>query len=149
MRVVLQRVQEAAAYLDVERVASIGKGLVLFVGMGRGDDEAVVEKLARKIVNLRVFETEGSKFGLSALDAGAQVLTVSQLTLMADTVRGRKPNFSRAAQPEVAERLYRFLGACLRDEGVGRVEVAPFRTRLVVDVKNWGPFTVALDSERP
>lgn len=147
MRIVLQRVQKAEARLNGETVASIGVGLVAFVGIGRDDDEITVEKMARKMANLRIFEVEGSKFGLSALDAEAEVLCVSQFTLMADTSRGRKPNFSRAAEPEKAGSLYRILGERLSAEGIQQVEVAPFRTRLVLDVVNWGPFTVVLDSD--
>ena len=148
MRIVLQRVRSARAELEGETVASIGTGLVVFVGVGREDDEGAVERMASKLANLRVFEGEGSKFGVSALDAGAEVLTVSQLTLMADTSRGRKPNFSRAADPERARELSLMLGERLRGAGVRRVETAPFRTRLVVEVQNWGPFTVVLDSPR-
>ena len=147
MRVVLQRVERAEAFLDGQSVAAIGAGLVAFVGFGREDGPEVVERLAHKAANLRVFEEGDSKFGRSLLDVGGEVLLVSQFTVMADTRRGRRPNFSRAAPIELAAELYALLADCLRSAGV-RVAAGPFQARLVVDVRNWGPFTLTLDSER-
>jgi D-tyrosyl-tRNA(Tyr) deacylase len=148
MRVVVQRVQRASATtLEGEPVAEIGPGLVAFTGFGRHDTVEIADRIAGKLANLRIFESEGSKFGRSAIDAGAEVLTVSQLTLYADTSRGRRPNFSRNAATEVARELYRCFTTRLAATGVKRVVAAPFQSRLVVDASNWGPFTVVLDSD--
>jgi D-tyrosyl-tRNA(Tyr) deacylase len=148
MRVVAQRVQRASATtLEGEPVAEIGFGLVVFTGFCRHDTAEVADRIAGKLANLRIVESEGSKFGRSAIDAEAELLTVSQLTLYADTSRGRRPNFSRNAATDVARDLYRRFTATLSETGVKRVIAAPFQSRLVVDVSNWGPFTVVLDSD--
>ena len=144
MRLVLQRVQRARAVADGEVVALIGAGLVLFVGFGRDDDDGLPERMARKVANLRVFEEGESKFGRSILEEGGEVLTVSQMTLLADTGRGRRPNFSRAAGLERSRQLYAAFGDGLELAGVPVVR-APFRSRLLVEAANWGPFTVVLD----
>jgi D-tyrosyl-tRNA(Tyr) deacylase len=132
-----------------EPVAEIGVGLVALTGFARHDTVETVDRLAGKLVNLRIFESDGSKFGRSAIDAGAEVLTVSQLTLYADTSRGRRPNFSRNAATEVARDLYRRFAARLAETGIKRVVAAPFQSRLVVDASSWGPFTIVLDSDVP
>ncbi len=147
MRVLLQRVRAASALLDGEEVAAIGRGLVAFVGLGRDDNEAVVERLARKVANLRILDSPSSQFGRSVLDEGAAILTLSQFTLYADTSRGRRPNFSAAAPPELAESLYRCFGQALERTGVGGVVQGPFQRRLVVEVTNWGPFSLMLEQD--
>lgn len=147
MRVLLQRARAARALLDGEEVAAIGRGLVAFVGLGLHDTEAVVERLARKVAHLRVFDSPSSQFGRSLLDEGAAILTLSQFTLYADTSRGRRPNFSGAAPPELAEGLYRSFGRALEGAGVETVVQGPFQRRLVVEVTNWGPFTLMLEQD--
>lgn len=128
-------------------VAEIQRGLVLLVGFATHDDTAVVARMAGKAARLRVFETASSLFGQSALDIGAQVLTVSQFTLLADTSRGSKPSFSRGAGTDLARRLYAHLGDELQKAGLPTVAQAPFATRLHLDIAHWGPFTVVLDSD--
>ena len=145
MRVVLQRVDHAEAREDGELVASIEEGLVLFVGLHRDDGPDDVDKMARKIARLRVFEDGDSMFGRSVVDAGGRVLCLSQFTVMADLSRGRRPNFSRAMKPDDARVLYARFVDRLRAEGV-TVEAGPFQSHLVVDVANRGPFTVQIDS---
>jgi D-tyrosyl-tRNA(Tyr) deacylase len=148
MRVVVQRVERASATtLEGEPVGEIGFGLVAFTGFGRHDTAEVADWIAGKLANLRIFESEGSKFGRSAIDAEAEVMTVSQLTLYADTSSGRRPNFSRNAATEVARELYRRFTTKLADTGVKHVVVAPFQSRMIVDARNWGPFTMMLDSD--
>lgn len=105
MRAVIQRVTGASVTVDDRTVAEIAKGLVVLVGVGDGDSEDDARYLADKIANLRIFADEAERFNLSALDASAPVLVVSQFTLLADTRKGRRPSFSRAAPPDVAEPL--------------------------------------------
>jgi D-tyrosyl-tRNA(Tyr) deacylase len=147
MRVLLQRARAARALLDGEEVAAIGRGLVAFVGLGRYDTEAVVERLARKVAHLRVFDSPSSQFGRSLLEEGAAILTLSQFTLYADTSPGRRPSFSGAAPPELAGGLYRGFGRALEQAGVEEVVQGPFQRRLVVEVTNWGPFTLMLEQD--
>jgi D-tyrosyl-tRNA(Tyr) deacylase len=145
MRVVLQRVLQAAAHDGDRLVGEIGKGLVLYVGVGPDDTAATVAGMARKLANLRVFEAGESKFGRSVVDAAGDVLTVSQFTLHADTSRGRRPNFSRGAPVDVARSCYEALGPALGEAGVDAVVAIPFASRVVLDVRNWGPFTMVLE----
>jgi len=147
MRVVVQRAAAAsAATLDGEPDVEIGAGLVLFVGFARTDDHATVTRIAHKIAHLRIFESDGSKFGRSLLDEDGNVLTISQFTLVADTSRGRRPNFSPAAPPQQAEELYGRFAAALTEVGVTKVVQTPFGSRHVVEVTNWGPFTMLVQS---
>jgi D-aminoacyl-tRNA deacylase len=149
MRVLLQRVERASASHDGVAVGQIELGLVAYVGLSRSDDMAVVDRLASKLAHLRVFEQGASKVGRSVIDVGGGVLTVSQFTLYGDTSRGRRPGFSRGAPAERAKVLYSRFGDALTATGVSPVAACPFRTRLVLDVRNWGPFTLMLDSEAP
>jgi D-tyrosyl-tRNA(Tyr) deacylase len=148
MRVVLQRALRASATLDDQIVASIGPGLLLFVGLHREDEANIVRSMASKLANLRVFEDGESKFGRSLLDEGGSVLTISQFTLCGDTSRGRRPSFSNRAPMSLASELYDGFVEELRGIGVP-VQQGPFAARLVVDVRNWGPFTMVVDSKRP
>ncbi len=145
MRVVLHRVDRAEATRDGVTVAGIGPGLVALVGFGREDDAGVVRRLAGKIARLRMMEGGGSKFGASVVDAGGQVLTLSQFTLLADTTRGSRPNFSPAADPAVARELFGVFGEALRAAGVADVVQGPFGTTLRVEMVHRGPFTVVLE----
>jgi D-tyrosyl-tRNA(Tyr) deacylase len=146
MRVVVQRVSSATARRDHEVVAAIDEGLVAFVGIARDDDQETAQRMARKLAHLRVFEVAGSTFGRSILDHGGEALVLAQFTLCADTSRGRRPNFSHAAAPDAAHRLLDDFAQTLEHEGVSRVVRGPFGGRLAVEVHNWGPFTVVLDS---
>ena len=144
MRVVVQRVLGARALQQAGCIGEIGPGLVAFCGFGRSDDQAVVDKMACKLLHLRIFEDGSSKFGMSLLKHGGAVMTVSQFTLMGDTTRGRRPSFSDALAPEHAAPLYARFGERLADGGV-TVFAGPFRARLEVEARNWGPFTMVLD----
>lgn len=149
MRVVIQRVESAEARLGGEVVAAIGEGLVALVGLGREDDREAVAAMARKVANLRMFE-EGERFvGRSLLEVGGGVLTVSQVSLYADTSRGRRPNLSRTAATERARELYAAFADELRSAGVAHVASAPFQTTLILDARNRGPLTVVLESGDP
>ncbi len=145
MRVVLHRVDRAEATRDGVTVVEIGRGLVALVGFSREDDAEVVRRLAGKIARLRIMEGADSKFGASVVETGGQVLTLSQFTLLADTTRGSKPNFSPAAEPAVALELFGIFGEALRAADVADVVQGPFGTTLVVEMVHRGPFTVVLE----
>jgi len=145
VRVVLHRVDRAVARLEGEMVASIGAGLVVLAGFGREDAPGVVRRLAGKIVRLRIFEHGGSMFGAGIQEVGGEILTLSQFPLAADTSRGSKPNFSRAAGPDAARGLYVLLDEALADAGAPVVVQAPFGSHLAVDMSHRGPFTVVLE----
>ena len=124
---------------------SIGPGLLVLLGVARGDDGAAASRLAAKVARLRIFEDEQGRFDRSVLDAGGAVLAVSQFTLIADTAKGNRPSFSHAAAPEEAEPLYEAFCAALEGEGVP-VETGVFGARMQVELVNDGPVTIVLDA---
>ena len=119
----------------------IGRGLVVLLGIAEGDTEAEAERLAGKVSRLRIFEHESGKFDRSLLDTGGAALVVSQFTLIADTAKGNRPSFSRAARPEIAEPLYDRFCAALRERGVP-VQTGVFGARMAVELVNDGPVTI-------
>ena len=148
MRVVIQRVTQASVAVAGETVGAIGPGYLLLVGIAAGDTEAVLDAMARKIVQMRLFrDPEGdSGFHLSALEVRADILAVSQFTLYADTRKGRRPSFTDAAPPEQAERLFNVFVDYLRRHPL-RVETGRFGAMMQVALVNDGPVTICLDSE--
>jgi D-tyrosyl-tRNA(Tyr) deacylase len=147
MRVVLQRVRRGAVRVNGQTVGEIGHGFVILVGVGPGDGEAQAQWLARKIAGLRVFEDAEGKFNLSLLDVGGGCLVVSQFTLYADARRGRRPSFTDAAPPQVAEPLIARFAEMLRQAGVSQVETGVFGARMEVEILNDGPVTIWLDTD--
>ena len=147
MRALLQRVDRASVEVDGGSVAAINAGLLVLLGVGVRDDDATTDALARKVAELRIFADEAGRTNRSLLETGGSALVVSQFTLYADTRRGRRPGFTDAAGPDLAERLYARFAAALRDAGVPRVEVGVFGAEMRVELVNDGPFTVWLDSE--
>ncbi len=147
MRTVLQRVSRAQVKVDGEVVAEIGPGLVVFVGVGHTDDDPTADALARRIADLRMFRDETGRTNRSILEVGGGILIVSQFTLYADTSRGRRPGFTDAAPPELAERLYRRLADRLAEAGVTPVATGQFGAAMAVELVNDGPFTLWLDSD--
>ena len=147
MRAVLQRVDRGAVRVDGETVGAIDEGFVILVGVGHNDGEAQAQWLARKIAGLRVFEDEQGKFNRSLLDVGGGCLVISQFTLFADARRGRRPGFTDAAPPEIAEPLIERFAALLRAEGVARVEMGMFGAHMRVEIHNNGPVTIWLDTD--
>lgn len=129
-------------------VASIGEGLVVLVGVGHGDDDATAAALARRITELRIFRDEAGRTNRSIIDTGGAALVVSQFTLYADTARGRRPGFTDAAEPALAERLYQRVAAGLRAAGVVDVQTGSFGAEMAVELVNDGPFTIWLDTAR-
>ena len=145
MRALVQRVSNASVEIDDCEVGRISRGLVVFLGVADDDEEADAEYLAAKVANLRIFADDANRFNLSALDAGAELLVVSQFTLYADTRRGRRPDFTRAAPPELAERLYDYAVSRFRDTGL-TVATGRFQEYMQVRLQNDGPVTIMLDS---
>ena len=148
MRALIQRVTRAVVRVDGEEVASIGEGMVVLLGVGHDDDDAATDALARRTTELRFFRDEAGKTNRSILDLAGSALVVSQFTLYADTSRGRRPGFTNAAAPEVADRLYRRFADALRAAGVEDVQTGSFGSEMAVELVNDGPFTLWLDTER-
>jgi D-tyrosyl-tRNA(Tyr) deacylase len=146
VRAVIQRVSRASVTVAGERLAEIGQGLVVLLGVAAGDTAEDAQKLARKTAELRIFSDADGRFNLSLLDVGGEALVVSQFTLLADTRKGRRPSFTRAAPPEEAEPLVEAFAAALRETGVG-VGMGRFGARMLVEIHNQGPVTILLDSE--
>ena len=147
MRAIIQRVKRGAVSVDGEITGSVDTGLVVLIGATHRDTKAEAQELARKTAHLRIFEDEAGKMNLSALDVGAGILVVSQFTLYADCKRGRRPSFTEAAPPEVAEPLIEHFVGALREAGVARVETGVFRAYMLVEIHNDGPVTIILDTD--
>jgi D-aminoacyl-tRNA deacylase len=146
MRVVLQRVSRASVRVEGETVASVGRGLLLVVGVADGDDAAESRRLAEKCAAMRIFADEEGRFNLSLTDIGGEALVVSQFTLLADVRKGRRPSFVAAAQPEVAEPLVDAFAEALRGQGVP-TQTGRFGAMMEVELVNEGPVTVIVESE--
>ena len=147
MRAVAQRVAEARVRVGGEVVGEIARGLLVFLGVGAGDDEAAAVFMADRIVGMRVFEDAAGKMSLDVSTVGGAVLLVSQFTLYGDMRRGRRPSFDRAMEPVSAEALYRRVGELIRARGVV-VETGVFRAEMLVESVNEGPVTILVDSAR-
>ncbi len=146
MKALLQRVTEGRVSIADGEVGRIGKGLVVFVGVAGGDGERDVEYLVQKVVNLRIFGDEAGRFNLSAMDIGGELLLVSQFTLLADTRKGRRPGFTDAAPPALAEELFQRFVQQARATGL-KVETGRFQQYMQVEIHNDGPVTILLDSK--
>jgi len=144
MRIVLQRVKKAAVRVDGKTVSEIGVGLLIFLGAEKGDTEAEVAYLSKKIVNLRVFPDENDKMNLSVKDVDGEILVVSQFTLASCIKKGNRPSFSDALEEDIAEKLYEQFVEEVRKEGV-RVETGVFKARMEVSLVNDGPVTFVLE----
>lgn len=146
MRVLLQRVTKASVTVNSEVVGSIGKGVLLLIGIGTEDNEEDAKFLADKTVNMRIFEDSQEKMNLSMLDIGGEVLAVSQFTLYADVRKGRRPSFTEAALPEEALLLFQKFVGMLKGTGL-KVETGRFREHMHVEIHNDGPVTIMMDSK--
>lgn len=144
MRALLQRVSKASVTVEGQTIASIGKGLLILLGVGHGDGEEQAKFLAEKIANLRVFEDAQGKTNLSVLDVQGEAIVVSQFTLYADTRKGRRPSFMDAALPDVAEPLVNRFVALLRGHGVP-TQTGSFGNHMHVEIHNDGPVTIWLE----
>lgn len=145
MRAVVQRVSQCAVDVDGEKVGSIGTGLLVLLGVARGDDVSAADYLAEKISNLRIFEDGDGKMNRSLMDIRGEMLVVSQFTLLGDCRKGRRPSFIQAAPPEIADRLYLHFVEAVRSKGV-HVETGQFQAMMAVTLINDGPVTLVLES---
>src|SRR5438876_11624214 len=146
MRALLQRVSRARVVVDGEIVGQIGRGYLVLLGVGQGDGEAQVKTLAEKIVHLRVFEDDEGKMNRSLLESAGEVLVVSQFTLYADVRKGRRPSFTDAAPPSLAEPLVERFKEAVAGYGL-TVASGIFGAYMQIDIRNEGPVTIWMDSE--
>jgi D-tyrosyl-tRNA(Tyr) deacylase len=147
MRAVVQRVREAAVSVGGRICGSIASGLLVYLGVAQGDTEADAAYLAEKIAFLRIFTDSQGKMNLSVQDTGGQILAVSQFTLLADARKGRRPSYSEAAEPVLAQSLYEYFMAAIREQGIP-CEAGIFQAHMEVTYTNDGPVTILLDSRK-
>jgi D-tyrosyl-tRNA(Tyr) deacylase len=145
MRAVIQRVKQSSVKTNNKIVGQIGQGLLVLLGVAKGDSVADADYLANKIINLRIFEDEDGKMNRSLLETGGELLAVSQFTLLADCRKGRRPSFIAAAEPEKAIELYEKFVDGVRQKGVG-VQTGRFQAMMEVALINDGPVTVIIES---
>jgi len=146
MKTLVQRVSEASVSVNDRIVGKIGPGLVVFLGVAQGDSKEDATYLASKVVNLRIFADESSKFSLSALDTRGDILIVSQFTLLGNTRKGRRPDFTAAAPPDMAKELYESFVEQVRATGL-KVETGLFQEHMLVEIYNDGPVTISVESK--
>ena len=147
MRAVVQRVKKSSVTVDGKVTGSIDKGLMVLIGVKKGDTEKDAEYIAHKVASLRVFDDENGVMNVNIKDAGGDILAVSQFTLLGDVRKGNRPSYFDAASPEEANALYRTAIELLQKKGL-RVEEGIFQTEMLVDIANDGPVTILLDSEK-
>lgn len=146
MRAVVQRVSHAQVSVGGEVTDSIGRGLLILLGVGQSDTEAQVERLWTKIFKLRIFDDENGKTNLSLADVGGGALVVSQFTLYANCKKGNRPSFTQAGAPDEAKRLYELFAERARQD-VAQVGTGVFGAHMKVELENDGPFTIVLDTD--
>jgi D-tyrosyl-tRNA(Tyr) deacylase len=147
MKALVQRVARASVTVNDKIVGKIGPGLVVLLGGAQGHSKEDASYLANKVANLRIFADESSKFSLSALDTRGGILVVSQFTLLGDTRKGRRPDFTNAAPPELAKELYEFFVEQVRATGL-KVETGLFQEHMLVEIHNDGPVTILLERKK-
>jgi D-tyrosyl-tRNA(Tyr) deacylase len=147
VRVVIQRVSEASVTVDQKTVGAIGQGLMVLLGVAQGDTSQEAKSLAEKTAGLRIFEDDAGKMNRSVEEIGGSLLVVSQFTLLGDCRKGRRPGFTDAAPPELADQLYEEYVAALRSRGIN-VATGVFRAEMQVALVNDGPVTMLLDSRK-
>jgi D-aminoacyl-tRNA deacylase len=146
MKALVQRVSRAAVSVNDKIVGEIGAGLVVLLGVAQGDSKEDASYLANKVVNLRIFADESSHFALSALNIRKDILIVSQFTLLGDARKGRRPDFTAAAPPDLARELYEFFVEQVRATGL-KVETGLFQEHMLVEIHNDGPVTILVESK--
>lgn len=148
MKALLQRVTSSKVSLQNKTMSEIGIGLNILLGVAEQDSQNDADYLADKIVNLRIMSDEFDKMNKSILEVNGEILVVSQFTLLADTSRGRRPSFIKAAPPDLAKTLYKYFVNKLKSLGVKKVETGSFGEYMKVDIINDGPVTIMLDSDQ-
>lgn len=146
MRAVIQRVNKASVAIEKQKIAQINQGIVVLLGVKKGDNTDGAELLAKKTLNLRIFADKDNKMNLSLLDIAGQIIVVSQFTLYGNCKKGRRPSFIDAALPEEADFLYQHYVKCLKEENV-LVQTGQFQTFMQVEIINDGPVTIILDTD--
>ncbi|MCF6461359.1 D-aminoacyl-tRNA deacylase [Clostridium sp. Cult3] len=147
MRAVVQRVLNANVKVNGDTVGKIGKGLLVFLGIGEDDDNKDLEYMVEKILGLRIFEDTNSKMNLSLLDVEGEILVISQFTLYGDVRKGKRPSFSSSARPEMAESMYNKFIAMCKERGI-KAEEGIFGADMKVELINDGPVTILIDSKK-
>jgi D-tyrosyl-tRNA(Tyr) deacylase len=147
MRSVVQRVDRADVRIAGGLISGIKKGALVFLGIEQGDQKSDADYLSDKIIHLRIFEDEAGKMNLSLLDIRGEMLVVSQFTLLGHCRKGRRPSFTRAENPEVAQRLYDYFLGLVKNK-VSHVTQGEFQAEMSVELVNNGPVTILLDSRR-
>ncbi len=147
MRIVIQRVKEASVEINGEAVGKIQKGFAVLLGVGQGDGKEEAEYLADRLLGLRVFEDENGKMNRSIRDIQGELLIVSQFTLYADAIGGRRPSFTAAAPPQTAEELYNYFIQFLKKNSTIPVETGVFGADMLVRIANDGPVTILVDTD--
>ncbi|MFZ4648896.1 MAG: D-aminoacyl-tRNA deacylase [Patescibacteria group bacterium] len=145
MRVVIQRVSEARVKVNSELINEINSGYLVFLAIHQEDKEELIEKMAEKIINLRIFEDQDGKMNLSIKEIDGEILVVSQFTLYGDTRRGNRPSFIESARPEIAEPFYEKFIKTLSEKGVKKVGHGKFGALMSVELVNDGPTTIIID----
>ena len=146
MRFVIQVVSEASVKIEGKVRGSIGKGFMVLIGVGKGDDEEIADKMVSKLLGLRIFPDENGKTNLSLSDVDGELLLISQFTLYADCRKGNRPSFINAGAPDEAERLYEYIVSKCREQ-IPKADTGEFGAEMQVSLVNEGPFTIILDSE--
>ena len=146
MRILIQRVKRASVLIEGKEKREINRGMCIFIGVTHGDDESKADWLAEKISGLRIFGDENGKTNLSTHDIDGEVLLVSQFSLYASCVKGRRPSFTDAAKPDEAERLYDYFVSKVKSLGFKRVETGEFGADMEVEIINDGPLTFIIDA---
>lgn len=146
MRFLVQRVTQANVEVEHQIIGSIGKGVLVFVGISNTDTEEIADKMVKKLIGLRIFEDENGKTNLDIRTVGGELLIISQFTLYADCRKGNRPSFTHAGSPDLADTLYRYIIRRCRQE-IAKVEEGSFGAEMKVSLLNDGPFSIWLDSE--
>ena len=147
MRAVVQRVREASVFVDNEIKGSVGQGFCVLLGVEAGDEDKDLEYMVEKVSGLRVFDDEDGVMNRSIMDCGGEILSISQVTLLGDARKGRRPSWIRAERPERANEMYQRFNEGLRSRGI-RVEEGVFQAEMMVNIVNDGPVTILLDSKK-
>ena len=147
MRAVVQRVTESSVTVDGQITGATDEGLVVLIGVEKGDTDKDVRYIADKVSGLRIFEDENEKMNLSVKDVGGSILAISQFPLLGDVRKGKRPSFITAEDPEIANRLYQQVCESIRNEGI-KVETGIFQAHMLVKINNNGPVTILLDSRK-